>query len=143
MLYYILEKEMSWKKETTTEFLWFLSLNIHSIINSELSRSKLFYWYLSCQCFCRILLKKSGSRTPRVELEDMGPSVDFSVRRTKIASDDLYSRSLKKPKTATVRILAEAVICGAFGFCFSSSLDGYVVEYPKICKVSRNVCNLY
>ena len=51
---------------------------------------------------CRILMKKSGSRTPRIELEDMGPSVDFVMRRTKLASDDLYKRSLKIPKNATV-----------------------------------------
>ncbi|KAL4233825.1 rRNA-binding ribosome biosynthesis protein rpf2 [Mactra antiquata] len=51
----------------------------------------------------KILLKKSGSKTPRIELDDMGPSVDFSVRRTKIASDDLYRRSLKQPKNAKVK----------------------------------------
>ncbi|WAR07086.1 RPF2-like protein [Mya arenaria] len=51
----------------------------------------------------RIILKKSGSRVPRVELDEMGPSVDFSVRRTKIASDDLYKRALKKPKTSTIK----------------------------------------
>lgn len=51
----------------------------------------------------RILLKKSGSKTPRIELEDMGPSIDLSLRRTKLASDDLYKRSLKKPKTATIK----------------------------------------
>lgn len=51
----------------------------------------------------RISLKKSGSRTPRIELEDMGPSIDFTVRRTKLASDDLYKKSLRQPKTATVK----------------------------------------
>jgi len=56
----------------------------------------------TCDCVCRIILKKSGSRTPRVELEDMGPSIDLSVRRKKLSSDDLYKRSLKKPKTSTV-----------------------------------------
>ncbi|XP_025097497.1 ribosome production factor 2 homolog [Pomacea canaliculata] len=51
----------------------------------------------------RILLKKSGSRTPRVELEDMGPSLDLVMRRTKLASDDLFRRALKQPKTAKPR----------------------------------------
>lgn len=51
----------------------------------------------------RIILKKSGSKVPRIELEDMGPSIDLTLRRTKIASDDLYKRSLRKPKTATVK----------------------------------------
>uniref|UniRef100_A0A0B6ZM35 Ribosome production factor 2 homolog n=2 Tax=Arion vulgaris TaxID=1028688 RepID=A0A0B6ZM35_9EUPU len=48
----------------------------------------------------RVLLKKSGSRTPRVELEFMGPSLDLSMRRTRYASDDLFKRALKKPLTA-------------------------------------------
>ncbi|XP_046849133.1 ribosome production factor 2 homolog [Xenia sp. Carnegie-2017] len=46
----------------------------------------------------RILLKKSGTRTPRVELEEMGPSMDLVKRRVKLASDDLWKRAVKKPK---------------------------------------------
>uniref|UniRef100_A0AAG5CTP1 Ribosome production factor 2 homolog n=1 Tax=Anopheles atroparvus TaxID=41427 RepID=A0AAG5CTP1_ANOAO len=45
----------------------------------------------------RIQLKKSGQRTPRIELVEMGPSLDLSVRRTKIASDDLYKIAMKQP----------------------------------------------
>ncbi|CAH1800324.1 unnamed protein product [Owenia fusiformis] len=48
----------------------------------------------------RILLKKSGSRTPRIELEEMGPSLDLTMRRTKLASADLYKTARKQPKTA-------------------------------------------
>lgn len=48
----------------------------------------------------RVLLKKSGARTPRIELEEIGPSLDLVVRRTKLASDDLYKRACRKPKTA-------------------------------------------
>ncbi|CAA9997176.1 unnamed protein product [Nesidiocoris tenuis] len=50
----------------------------------------------------RISLKKSGSRTPRVELEEIGPSMDLSVRRTKLASDDLFNSACKKPKELKV-----------------------------------------
>ncbi|CAG5027913.1 unnamed protein product [Parnassius apollo] len=46
----------------------------------------------------RILLKKSGQRTPRVELEEIGPSIDFKLRRSKLASDDLYKEACKIPK---------------------------------------------
>ncbi|XP_077408687.1 ribosome production factor 2 homolog [Vanacampus margaritifer] len=46
----------------------------------------------------RSLLKKSGCRTPRIELEEIGPSFDFVLRRTHLASDDLYKTSHKQPK---------------------------------------------
>uniref|UniRef100_A0A2K6NXY0 Ribosome production factor 2 homolog n=1 Tax=Rhinopithecus roxellana TaxID=61622 RepID=A0A2K6NXY0_RHIRO len=41
------------------------------------------------------LLLKSGCRTPRIELEEMGPSLDLVLRRTHLASDDLYKLSMK------------------------------------------------
>ncbi|XP_078617713.1 ribosome production factor 2 homolog [Branchiostoma floridae x Branchiostoma japonicum] len=46
----------------------------------------------------KVLLKKSGSRTPRVELSEIGPALDLEVRRTRLASDDLYKKACKKPK---------------------------------------------
>ena len=50
----------------------------------------------------RIHLKKSGMRVPRVELEEVGPSADLVLRRSKIASDDLYRRAKKQPDAAKV-----------------------------------------
>ena len=47
-------------------------------------------------------MKKSGSRIPRIELEEIGPSLDLVMRRTKLASDDLYKHSRKQPKQAKV-----------------------------------------
>lgn len=46
----------------------------------------------------KIQLKKSGQKTPRIELIEIGPSADFSIRRTQIASEDLYKQSRKQPK---------------------------------------------
>lgn len=51
----------------------------------------------------RILLKKSGGRVPRVELESVGPSVDLVLRRTKLASDDLYKQAKKQPYAAKTK----------------------------------------
>ncbi|KAK9956044.1 hypothetical protein ABG768_013801 [Culter alburnus] len=46
----------------------------------------------------RVLLKKSSCRMPRIELEEMGPSFDFVMKRSHMASDDLYRSAHKKPK---------------------------------------------
>lgn len=46
----------------------------------------------------KVALKKSGLKTPRIEVHEIGPRIDFSVRRTKIASEDLYKLARKQPK---------------------------------------------
>jgi len=46
----------------------------------------------------RILLKKSGTRIPRVELEEIGPSIDWTVRRNQFASEDLFKTACKQVK---------------------------------------------
>jgi ribosome production factor 2 len=48
------------------------------------------------------LKKEVGERNPRVELVEIGPSIDFVVARSRLASEDLYRTSLKKPKIPTV-----------------------------------------
>ena len=50
----------------------------------------------------RIFLKKSGTRIPRIELEEIGPRVDLVVRRTHLASEDLFKQSCKRPKELKV-----------------------------------------
>lgn len=51
------------------------------------------------------MLKKSGCRTPRIELEEIGPSLDLVLRRTHLASDDLYKLAHRQPKALKVRPL--------------------------------------
>lgn len=46
----------------------------------------------------KVLLKKSGTRLPRIELEEIGPRIDLTLRRTHLASQDLFKRSLKQPE---------------------------------------------
>jgi len=45
-----------------------------------------------------IQMKKSGTRVPLVVLEEVGPSLDFVVRRHQFGAEQLRSLSLQKPK---------------------------------------------
>jgi ribosome production factor 2 len=49
---------------------------------------------------CAIHYKKSGTRMPKVELEEMGPRFDFSVGRTQEAPVDVKKHAYAKPKGA-------------------------------------------
>lgn len=51
----------------------------------------------------RILFKKSGSRIPRVELDEIGPRLDLNLRRFKLASHDLYKHSMRQPQALRPR----------------------------------------
>ncbi|XP_015782649.1 ribosome production factor 2 homolog [Tetranychus urticae] len=53
------------------------------------------------RCY-KVRLSPTGTKYSKLELEEMGPRIDFSLRRSKLASDDLLKKSLKKP--AEVRI---------------------------------------
>jgi len=45
-----------------------------------------------------IKFKKSGERVPKVEIEEIGPSIDFAVRRNKIGMGDIRKQALTKKK---------------------------------------------
>jgi ribosome production factor 2 len=47
-------------------------------------------------------LKKSGTRLPRVELEDMGPRFNFTLGRTRFASAETWGEAIKLPKVLKV-----------------------------------------
>jgi ribosome production factor 2 len=52
-----------------------------------------------------IKTKKSGQKLPRVEVEEMGPRMDFRVGRCKEAEDGMWKDSLKKAKHLEVSLL--------------------------------------
>eukprot|EP01123_Difflugia_compressa_P000255 TRINITY_DN10345_c0_g1_i2.p1 TRINITY_DN10345_c0_g1~~TRINITY_DN10345_c0_g1_i2.p1 ORF type:complete len:114 (-),score=11.05 TRINITY_DN10345_c0_g1_i2:51-392(-) len=43
-------------------------------------------------------MRKSGTRVPRVELEEIGPSLDLVLRRTQFGAEALRTLALKVPK---------------------------------------------
>ncbi|KAL8952938.1 MAG: hypothetical protein Q9222_001157 [Ikaeria aurantiellina] len=46
----------------------------------------------------RIITKRSGQKVPRVDVEEMGPRMDFAIGRIKEAETSTWKEALKKPK---------------------------------------------
>jgi len=63
----------------------------------------------------KIMLKKSGGRVPRIELEEIGPSLDLSLRRTHLASEDLYKSACKQVKNVRSEKKIKNISEDAFG----------------------------
>ena len=63
----------------------------------------------------KIDLRKSGSRVPRVELEEMGPMMDLEIRRTHIADDEYFTTACKKVKNVDKPKKIKNVTKDAFG----------------------------
>ncbi|KAF2756744.1 Brix-domain-containing protein [Pseudovirgaria hyperparasitica] len=47
--------------------------------------------------------KRAGGKVPRVEVEEMGPRIDFRVGRTRVAEPDMMKEALKTPKGLEAR----------------------------------------
>ncbi|KAF2480378.1 Brix domain-containing protein [Neohortaea acidophila] len=50
------------------------------------------------RCFL-LKTKKSGTNLPRVEVEEMGPRIDFRVGRTREPDPEMWKASMRKPKS--------------------------------------------
>ena len=57
---------------------------------------------ISMRCW-RIVTKKSGQKVPRVEVEEMGPRIDFQMGRTKEANEGQVKEAMKNGKGSEVR----------------------------------------
>jgi hypothetical protein len=47
-------------------------------------------------------MKKSGTKTPHIELEEIGPAADLVIRITQLASSDLFKTACRTPAAAKV-----------------------------------------
>jgi len=63
----------------------------------------------------KVYLKKSGLRTPRIELEEIGPHIDFNLRRSHLASEDLFRTACKQVKNARKKKVVKNISEDAFG----------------------------
>ncbi|CAL5222366.1 g4720 [Coccomyxa viridis] len=64
----------------------------HVIFVAPVDRQLLFRMYA-------IKLKKSGTKIPRVELVEMGPSMNLALRRLRAAGQDMEREAMARPKT--------------------------------------------
>jgi ribosome production factor 2 len=53
-----------------------------------------------------IKTKKAGGSLPKVEVEEMGPRIDFRVGRTKEADTEMLKEAMRKPKGLEVSLIA-------------------------------------
>lgn len=53
--------------------------------------------------FYLLRTKRSGQKLPRIEVEEMGPRMDFSLGREQFPDADMLKQALKKPKTSEAR----------------------------------------
>lgn len=60
---------------------------------------------IQLRCYL-IKTRKSGARLPRVEVEEMGPRVDFRIGRVREADPDVMKEALKRPKGTAVSLSA-------------------------------------
>ena len=60
----------------------------------------------------KIITKRSGQKMPRVEIEEIGPRIDFTVGRIKEADEVLRKEAMKKAKGTEVRLLWYCFVAG-------------------------------
>lgn len=51
-----------------------------------------------------IAFKKSGAQVPRTELAEIGPKIDFSIRRSRAAPEEIQTQSMKQPKVEKQKV---------------------------------------
>ncbi|KAE8077851.1 hypothetical protein FH972_016373 [Carpinus fangiana] len=86
---------------------------------------------------CGLRLKKSGTKVPRMELEEVGPSMDLVVRRHRLPNESLQKEAMKttreKPKKKVKNVSKDA-IDGKIGKIYMPDQKVGDVALPNIAK---------
>jgi ribosome production factor 2 len=76
-----------------------LQYMIHISAGEEVEGQPMPQIHLRCYL---IKTKRSGQKLPRVEVEEMGPRIDFRIGRTKEADEAMWKDAMKKPRGTEV-----------------------------------------
>ena len=82
-------------KEVDVEGLQYM---IHFSVDEESGADSNVKPQIHMRCYLLRTKRQQNSTTPRVELEEMGPRIDFRVGRTKEADPDMWKEAMRKPK---------------------------------------------
>lgn len=76
-----------------------LQLLISFFVGEDRQDGKLAMIHMRCW---KIVTKRSGQKLPRVEVEEMGPRVDFAIGRSKEAEAAVWKEAMKRAKGTEV-----------------------------------------
>lgn len=68
---------------------------------------------------CGLRLKKSGTKLPRMELVEVGPSMDFVVRRHRLSNDSLRKQAMRTAPEQTKKKVSLLYIRLSLSLSFS------------------------
>jgi len=88
----------------------------------------------------RVILLKSGTRIPRVELEEIGPRFDLSLRRSQLAFEDLFKTSLRQPyqlKPKKEKNISQSNLGTTFGRIHMERQDYTKLATKKVARMGR------
>ena len=96
-----------------------LQLMISFFVGEQISEDQKPQIHMRCW---RIVTKKSGQKVPRVEVEEIGPRLDFRVGRVRMVEESRWKEALRKAKHTEV---------GNFVSCYVSTTDKVQAKVVK------------
>lgn len=75
-----------------------LQYMIHFSVDEEEGKDEVRKPQIHMRCYLLRTKRQPGSTTPRVEMEEMGPRIDFRVGRVKEADPEAMKQAMRKPK---------------------------------------------